>query len=106
MSLVYRYDSYVLKRVGRPVRLALYGRFDRKSVGLPEAVPSRSAPPRSGVVVYIQHRETSKQSRGTNASNGRPVGLVLYGRLNRKLVGSPEAVPLRSAPPTSGVVNT
>eukprot|EP00965_Chrysotila_dentata_P004981 163496-Pleurochrysis_carterae.AAC.1 len=35
----------------------------------------------------------------------RLVGLVLYGRSNRKSVGSPEAVPLRSAPSTSGVVN-
>eukprot|EP00965_Chrysotila_dentata_P093276 3081085-Pleurochrysis_carterae.AAC.2 len=35
-----------------------------------------------------------------------PVGLALYGRLNRrKSVGSPEAVPLRWAPPTSGIVN-
>eukprot|EP00965_Chrysotila_dentata_P126312 4174680-Pleurochrysis_carterae.AAC.1 len=35
----------------------------------------------------------------------RPVGLALYGRLNRRSVGSPEAVPLKSAPPTSGIVN-
>eukprot|EP00965_Chrysotila_dentata_P079656 2627450-Pleurochrysis_carterae.AAC.1 len=28
----------------------------------------------------------------------RPVGLALYGRYNRKSVGSPGAVPLRSAP--------
>eukprot|EP00965_Chrysotila_dentata_P086801 2864939-Pleurochrysis_carterae.AAC.1 len=33
----------------------------------------------------------------------RPVGLALYGRLNCHSVGSPEAVPLRSAPPTSGI---
>eukprot|EP00965_Chrysotila_dentata_P212250 6186909-Pleurochrysis_carterae.AAC.2 len=31
------------------------------------------------------------------------VGLALYGQSNRKSVGSPEAVPLRSAPPTTGV---
>eukprot|EP00965_Chrysotila_dentata_P136950 4529858-Pleurochrysis_carterae.AAC.1 len=36
---------------------------------------------------------------------GRPVGVALYGRLNRKSVGSPEAMPLRSAPHTSGIVN-
>eukprot|EP00965_Chrysotila_dentata_P259320 6213522-Pleurochrysis_carterae.AAC.5 len=35
----------------------------------------------------------------------KPVGLALYGRSNRKLVGSPEAAPLRSAPPRSGIVN-
>eukprot|EP00965_Chrysotila_dentata_P064038 2120682-Pleurochrysis_carterae.AAC.1 len=34
-----------------------------------------------------------------------PVGLALYGRSSRKSVGSPEAVPLRSALPTSGIVN-
>eukprot|EP00965_Chrysotila_dentata_P257992 6213061-Pleurochrysis_carterae.AAC.10 len=32
-----------------------------------------------------------------------PVGLALYGRSNRKSVALLEAVPLRSAPPTSGV---
>eukprot|EP00965_Chrysotila_dentata_P012014 394622-Pleurochrysis_carterae.AAC.1 len=35
----------------------------------------------------------------------RAVGLALYGRLNRKPVGSPEAVPFRSAPPTSGILS-
>eukprot|EP00965_Chrysotila_dentata_P164592 5433657-Pleurochrysis_carterae.AAC.1 len=35
----------------------------------------------------------------------RPVGLALYGRLNRKSVGSSEAVPLKSAPLTSGIGN-
>eukprot|EP00965_Chrysotila_dentata_P199454 6179403-Pleurochrysis_carterae.AAC.1 len=37
--------------------------------------------------------------------NARPVGLALYGRSNRKSVGLPEAVPLRSVPPTSGIFN-
>eukprot|EP00965_Chrysotila_dentata_P259461 6213572-Pleurochrysis_carterae.AAC.1 len=36
-------------------------------------------------------------------AQSRPVGLVPYGRLNRKSVESPEAVPLRLAPPTSGL---
>eukprot|EP00965_Chrysotila_dentata_P004948 162051-Pleurochrysis_carterae.AAC.1 len=35
----------------------------------------------------------------------RPIGLAPYGRSNRKSIGSPEAVPLRSAPSTSGNVN-
>eukprot|EP00965_Chrysotila_dentata_P060202 1996147-Pleurochrysis_carterae.AAC.1 len=35
----------------------------------------------------------------------RPAGLALYGRLNRKSVVSPEAVPLRSVPPASGIVS-
>eukprot|EP00965_Chrysotila_dentata_P208745 6184879-Pleurochrysis_carterae.AAC.1 len=35
--------------------------------------------------------------------DNRPVGLALYGRSNRKSVGSREAVPLSSAPPTSGI---
>eukprot|EP00965_Chrysotila_dentata_P194827 6176614-Pleurochrysis_carterae.AAC.1 len=42
---------------------------------------------------------------GTMKSNGRPVGLALYGRLNRKSAGSPEAVPLILAASTSGIVN-
>eukprot|EP00965_Chrysotila_dentata_P123417 4078791-Pleurochrysis_carterae.AAC.1 len=33
----------------------------------------------------------------------RRVGLALYARSNRKSVGSPQAVPLGSAPPTSGI---
>eukprot|EP00965_Chrysotila_dentata_P200155 6179835-Pleurochrysis_carterae.AAC.10 len=33
----------------------------------------------------------------------RPVRFALYGRSNRKSVGSPKAVPLRSANPTSGI---
>eukprot|EP00965_Chrysotila_dentata_P203448 6181723-Pleurochrysis_carterae.AAC.2 len=37
--------------------------------------------------------------------HSRPVGLALYKRSNRKLVATPGAVPLRSAPPTSGIVN-
>eukprot|EP00965_Chrysotila_dentata_P146731 4845314-Pleurochrysis_carterae.AAC.1 len=47
----------------------------------------------------IQPFTLSSQSAG----HSRPVGLALYGRLNRKSVGSPEAVPLGSAPPTSGI---
>eukprot|EP00965_Chrysotila_dentata_P127653 4221372-Pleurochrysis_carterae.AAC.1 len=39
--------------------------------------------------------------RGCNRS--RRVGLALYGRSNLKSIGSPEAVPLRSAPPTSDI---
>eukprot|EP00965_Chrysotila_dentata_P206996 6183861-Pleurochrysis_carterae.AAC.1 len=34
----------------------------------------------------------------------RPVGLALDGRSSRKSVGTPEVVPLRSAPPQSGIV--
>eukprot|EP00965_Chrysotila_dentata_P084772 2798044-Pleurochrysis_carterae.AAC.1 len=34
----------------------------------------------------------------------RPVGLAQYGRSSRQSLGSPEAVPLRSATPTSGIV--
>eukprot|EP00965_Chrysotila_dentata_P224615 6194283-Pleurochrysis_carterae.AAC.3 len=49
-----------------PVRLALNGRLNRKSVGSPEAVPLSSAPCTSGL--SISHRETSKRSRDTNAS--------------------------------------
>eukprot|EP00965_Chrysotila_dentata_P252118 6210498-Pleurochrysis_carterae.AAC.1 len=38
-------------------------------------------------------------------SSIRPVGFAPCGRWNRKSVGSPEAVPLRSAPPTKCIVN-
>eukprot|EP00965_Chrysotila_dentata_P208071 6184493-Pleurochrysis_carterae.AAC.2 len=35
----------------------------------------------------------------------RPVGLALYGRFNRKPIGPREAMPLRSAPSTGGIIN-
>eukprot|EP00965_Chrysotila_dentata_P189736 6173483-Pleurochrysis_carterae.AAC.1 len=50
----------------------------------------------------MTHNSVYKSEVNTEI-NTRPVGLALYGRLNRKSVGSPEAVPLGSAPPTSGI---
>eukprot|EP00965_Chrysotila_dentata_P262838 6214685-Pleurochrysis_carterae.AAC.3 len=58
-------------------------------------------------------RAASRNKRPTSAFQliemvfGRPVILARYGRSNRKSVGSPEAVPFRSAPhsPTRGIVN-
>eukprot|EP00965_Chrysotila_dentata_P064909 2151702-Pleurochrysis_carterae.AAC.3 len=36
----------------------------------------------------------------------RPVGLTRYSRLNRKSVVTSETAPLKSVPPTTGIVNT
>eukprot|EP00965_Chrysotila_dentata_P203347 6181655-Pleurochrysis_carterae.AAC.2 len=53
---------------------------------------------------HLSTRKSRLRSTAVIASD-RPVGLAPYGRLNRKSVGSSEAVPLKSAPPTSGIVN-
>eukprot|EP00965_Chrysotila_dentata_P094077 3109414-Pleurochrysis_carterae.AAC.4 len=58
------------KVIGRPVGVALYERSNRKSVGTPEAVPLRSAPPTSGIFTQYRIRSAAEQLRHMNTGNG------------------------------------
>eukprot|EP00965_Chrysotila_dentata_P254027 6211738-Pleurochrysis_carterae.AAC.3 len=80
----------------------LNGNSKLVALGIILIAPSRPSPSRA----WLRDEHSRKQSSLPRAlSLARPVGFALYGRSNRKLVGSPEVVSLRSAPPTSGVVN-
>eukprot|EP00965_Chrysotila_dentata_P051875 1722001-Pleurochrysis_carterae.AAC.1 len=58
-----------------------------------------------GILQYNTQYTQNYVHGGVSFTISRPVGLALYGQSNRKSVGLPEAVPLRSAPPTSDIVN-
>eukprot|EP00965_Chrysotila_dentata_P173768 5736547-Pleurochrysis_carterae.AAC.1 len=70
---------------------------------------SRSCFGRSKATLFLllQRAATGRKLLSCNSTCllcNRPVRLALYGQSNLKSVGSPEAVPLGSAPPASGIV--
>eukprot|EP00965_Chrysotila_dentata_P139899 4624816-Pleurochrysis_carterae.AAC.1 len=76
----------------RPVGLALYGRSKRKSVGLLEMVPLRSAPPTSGIFIQYRMRAIYERLGHTNRKYGGAASVALRRLASGGACGQTEAL--------------